>query len=170
MRSLSIVAANSCRLKSYVGTPSTRTRPDGFRVKIRYDPLMERSVGGFFIGNAVGDIGLSAINVAVPIVMVMQCLGTGIGMGGSVWYSINNASQKADEAKKYLACTLWLLIISSLVLTTVCLLFTEELISLLGAEGRILEYGIPYIKVMAFGAIFQVFATGVVPIIRNNGG
>ncbi|MBQ2795862.1 MAG: multidrug transporter MatE [Oscillospiraceae bacterium] len=127
-------------------------------------------VDGFFVGNAVGDIGLSAINVAVPIVMVMQCLGTGIGMGGSVWYSINNASQKADEAKKYLACTLWLLIISSLVLTTVCLLFTEELISLLGAEGRILEYGIPYIKVMAFGAIFQVFATGVVPIIRNNGG
>ena len=113
-------------------------------------------VDGFFVGNAVGDIGLSAINVAVPIVMVMQCLGTGIGMGGSVWYSINNASQKADEAKKYLACTLWLLIISSLVLTTVCLLFTEELISLLGAEGRILEYGIPYIKVMAFGAIFQV--------------
>ena len=127
-------------------------------------------VDGFFVGNTVGDIGLSAINVAVPIVMVMQCLGTGIGMGGSVWYSINNASQKADEAKKYLACTLWLLIISSLVLTTVCLLFTEELISLLGAEGRILEYGIPYIKVMAFGAIFQVFATGVVPIIRNTGG
>ena len=57
-------------------------------------------VDGFFVGNAVGDIGLSAINVAVPIVMVMQCLGTGIGMGGSVWYSINNASQKADEAKK----------------------------------------------------------------------
>ena len=44
-------------------------------------------VDGFFVGNSIGDMGLSAINVAYPIVAVIQAAGTGIGMGGAVYYS-----------------------------------------------------------------------------------
>ncbi|MDE6845394.1 MAG: multidrug transporter MatE, partial [Lachnospiraceae bacterium] len=36
-------------------------------------------VDGFFIGNSIGDLGLSAVNIAYPIVAVIQALGTGIG-------------------------------------------------------------------------------------------
>ena len=41
-------------------------------------------VDGFFVGNTMGDIGLSAINVAYPITAVILAVGTGIGMGGAV--------------------------------------------------------------------------------------
>ncbi len=34
-------------------------------------------VDGFFIGNSIGDLGLSAVNIAYPIVAVIQALGTG---------------------------------------------------------------------------------------------
>ena len=34
-------------------------------------------VDGFFVGNSIGDMGLSAINVAYPIVAVIQASGTG---------------------------------------------------------------------------------------------
>ncbi len=44
-------------------------------------------VDGFFVGNSVGDIGLSTINIAWPVVSVVQALGTGIGMGGAVMYT-----------------------------------------------------------------------------------
>ena len=37
-------------------------------------------VDGFFVGNTMGDIGLSAINVAYPITAVILAVGTGIGM------------------------------------------------------------------------------------------
>ena len=37
-------------------------------------------VDGFFVGNSVGDVGLSAINVVYPVVTLMQSAGTGIGM------------------------------------------------------------------------------------------
>ena len=40
-------------------------------------------VDGFFVGNSVGDVGLSAINVVYPVVTLMQSAGTGIGMGGA---------------------------------------------------------------------------------------
>ena len=41
-------------------------------------------VDGFFVGRSVGDIGLSTINIAYPVVSLLQALGTGIGMGGAV--------------------------------------------------------------------------------------
>ena len=34
-------------------------------------------VDGFFVGNSVGDVGLSAINVVYPVVTLMQSAGTG---------------------------------------------------------------------------------------------
>lgn len=43
-------------------------------------------VDGFFVGNSIGDVGLSAVNIAYPIVAVIQALGTGIGMGGAIYY------------------------------------------------------------------------------------
>lgn len=38
-------------------------------------------VDGFFVGNSIGDAGLSAINIAYPIVAVIQALGTGMDWG-----------------------------------------------------------------------------------------
>ena len=37
-------------------------------------------VDGFFVGNSLGDVGLSAVNIAYPIVAFIQAVGTGIGM------------------------------------------------------------------------------------------
>ena len=39
-------------------------------------------VDGYFVGNNVGDAGMTAINVVFPVVSILQALGTGIGMGG----------------------------------------------------------------------------------------
>ena len=58
-------------------------------------------VDGFFIGNSIGDLGLSAVNVAYPVVGVIQALGTGIGMGGAIYYSIYKAEKKRRTGKKF---------------------------------------------------------------------
>ena len=66
-------------------------------------------VDGFFLGNAMGDAALAAINVAYPITAFVQALGCGIGMGGAVQYTIHKAQKKADEAAKCLGVTLFML-------------------------------------------------------------
>ena len=43
-------------------------------------------VDGYFVGNSIGDIGISTINVAYPIIALILAVGTGIGMGGAVYY------------------------------------------------------------------------------------
>lgn len=127
-------------------------------------------VDGFFVGNSIGDPGLSAVNIAYPIVAVIQALGTGIGMGGAIYYSINKAEKKEAEAKLYTAGALWLLIISSIILTCTIFFLNSPLLSLLGASGQLLSLGEEYIAVIAAGAALQVIGTGLVPFIRNHGG
>lgn len=127
-------------------------------------------VDGFFVGNSIGDIGLSAINVAYPLVALMQALGTGIGMGGSVLYAIADASGKQDAAKQYARGIFTLLLLFSVVITGLCLLLLSPILTLLGAEGRIFDLGYLYLQVIVLGGVFQIFATGVVPLVRNLGG
>lgn len=105
-------------------------------------------VDGFFVGNSIGDIGLSAVNIAYPIVAVIQALGTGIGMGGAIYYSINKAEKKDAEAKEFTAGALWLLIITSVILTFSIFFLNGSLLRLLGASGELLSIGEEYIAVI----------------------
>ncbi|GFI61579.1 multidrug export protein MepA [Clostridiales bacterium] len=127
-------------------------------------------VDGYFVGNSLGDIGLSAVNIAYPIVAVIQALGTGIGMGGAIYYSINKAESKEKEAKEFTAGALWMLIIFSIVLTFSIFFLNSTLLRLLGANGSMLSLGEEYIAIIALGAGLQVIGTGLIPFIRNHGG
>ena len=126
-------------------------------------------VDGFFVGNSVGDIGLSAINVAYPITALIQAIGTGIGMGGAVYYSIKKAENNKKESKEYVVVSMWMLIISSIVLTIIFFTLAKPCIKLLGGSGELLSLAEKYVKVISIGATLQIIATGLVPFIRNNG-
>ncbi len=127
-------------------------------------------VDGYFVGNSIGDIGLSTINIAYPIVAIIQSLGTGIGMGGAIYYSINMAEKKETRAKEFMAGALWMLIISSIILTCSIFFLNKPLLGILGANGQLLSLGEEYISIIALGAGFQVISTGLIPFIRNHGG
>ena len=127
-------------------------------------------VDGFFVGNSIGDLGLSAVNIAYPIVAVIQALGTGIGMGGAIYYSIYKAEKNETQAREFTAGALWVLMISSVLLTISVFLLNGTLLKLLGASGELLILGEEYIAVIALGAALQVISTGLVPFIRNHGG
>ena len=66
-------------------------------------------VDGFFVGNALGDNALAAINIAYPITAFMQAVGTGIGMGGAVRYSICKGADDQQGKNKYLMTSMALL-------------------------------------------------------------
>ena len=90
-------------------------------------------------------------------------------MGGSVKYSILKAAGNEKKAREFVAGATWLMPLFSAVMT-VTVFFTSEKILLLGASGELLTLGNEYIKVIALGAILQVFGTGLVPFMRNYGG
>ncbi len=126
-------------------------------------------VDGYFVGNTIGDAGLSAINIAYPIVALLQSIGTGIGMGGAVHYSISTAEGKHQRAKQFIAVSWWLLVLSGIIFTILTFITARPALVLLGAEGVILTYATDYIRIMALGASMQIIGVGLIPFIRNFG-
>jgi len=126
-------------------------------------------VDGFFIGQAVGDIGLAAVNLAWPVAAVTYAVGTGLGMGGSVVSSIKRGEGKSEEARKTIGTSFAMIIVASITVTLLIFCFAEPLISLMGAEGLTKEYAVIYLKTLAIGAAAQIGGCGLMPIIRSLG-
>ena len=127
-------------------------------------------VDGFFVGNSIGDAGLSAINIAYPVTAVLQAVGTGLGMGGAVKYSILKAEGNESRAQEYAAAATWLMLLFSAILTAAIFFASEKIMTAFGASGELRTLGNEYIKVIALGTVLQVFGTGLVPLMRNYGG
>lgn len=126
-------------------------------------------VDGIFVGRAMGDPGLAAINIAWPLVALIISLGTGIGMGGAVTISLNTGAGNREQARRAEGNTLFLLLTGALFLTLLLYLSGTALLKLLGAEGELLPLAKTYLKYILFGSIIQVFASGMVPLMRNHG-
>ena len=126
-------------------------------------------VDGFFVGRSIGDTGLSAINIAYPVTALIQAAGTGTGMGGAVMYSVRLAEKTESEAENFMKGVFFYLALTGILLTVILFPLTDPLLSLMGADGELMKPGREYLSVIVLGSVFQVFGTGVVPLIRNQG-
>lgn len=79
-------------------------------------------------------MGLSAINMAYPVVALIQAVGTGIGMGAAVYYAIHLASGNKETAENFAGMAWWLLILSSIILSFILYLFAMPLLKTLGMQ------------------------------------
>lgn len=125
---------------------------------------------GFFVGNAMGDNALAAVNIAYPLTAFLQAVGTGVGMGGAIEYAINAGNQNENRGRQYMGMAILLLGGFSILFTALFLLAGPQILGLFGASGEILEYSSEYLRFVSYGAVFQIAGTGLVPFIRNMGG
>ena len=125
---------------------------------------------GFFVGNRLGDNALAAVNVAYPVTAFIQAAGTGIGMGGAIQYSVAAGAATHGNKNKHLTISCILLAAASALLTLIFAFVSSPLLRLFGAEGETYVLAEEYLKLIVFGAVFQIFGTGLVPFIRNMGG
>lgn len=126
-------------------------------------------VDGFFVGNAMGDSALAAINIAYPITAFMQAVGTGIGMGGAIRYAICKGAKDQEGKNRYLLTSMAMLVAFGLLLTVLFLLSGTAILRAFGANGNIFTLADEYIRFITYGTVFQVLGTGLVPFIRNMG-
>lgn len=122
---------------------------------------------GLFVGRAVGDTGLAAINIAWPIAAVITAVGIGIGSGGSVLYSNSNGKGEQERGELVYHQTITLLFAAAMVLLIVLGLTYPAILSALGAKGDVYQKAVEYIQIIIFGAVFQVMGTGFIPMLRN---
>lgn len=127
------------------------------------------NVDGLFIGNALGDDGLAAVNIAWPIVAFITSVGAGLGIGGSI--AVNGTRGKGDtevaERKKFTA--LLLLFVAGILTTALCSALYIPVLKFLGATGEVFRYAENYSLVISLGAAFQVVGIGLIMLLRGEG-
>ncbi|MEA5003631.1 MAG: MATE family efflux transporter, partial [Christensenella sp.] len=126
-------------------------------------------VDGFFVGQAVGDIGLAAISIAWPIASFLLATGTGIGVGGSVVMSTRYGKKDIPGSQRAFGNTFFVLLIASALMTVLFSLLYVPILELLGARGELLATAGEYAQIVAAGSVFQILGTGIAPLLRNKG-
>lgn len=122
------------------------------------------------MGNALGDASVSAINIVFPAVALTFALGSGIGLGGAVIWSIESGRGNLEKAYNSLKVALILLALVSLIITIVPFVWMYEILDVLGARGDVASYGKIYLWYMFGAAFIQLSGSVFVPYMRNNGG
>ena len=112
-------------------------------------------VDGFFVGQYIVDSGLAGINIAYPMTALLQAVGTGIGMGGSIHMSICLGRGEEEERQHYLGTTVCMLALSSVLLLVGLWFAHPTLLRLFGATGAVYDRGLEYIQVIILGTFFQ---------------
>lgn len=122
---------------------------------------------GLFVGRAVGDAGLAAINIAWPIAAVITAVGIGIGSGGSVLYSNCKGKGEEERGEQVYHQTITLLAAAGLFLLIVLGVTYPFILRGMGARGDVYQKAAEYIQIIIFGSAFQILGTGFVPMLRN---
>lgn len=125
-------------------------------------------VDGFFVGQATGDIGLGAINLAWPIAALLQASGIGVGVGGSVLMSLYSGGGDPKKAASVRGCTILTLAVFSALLMGGFFLGYPAVLRAFGAQGELLAAAESYIRMVLFGTFFQVFGCGLTPLLKNS--
>lgn len=126
-------------------------------------------VDGFFVGHAVGDVGLAAIGLVWPAAAVLMALGVGLGAGGSVLVAAARGAEEAQNAARARGNTMLLLVLAGASSTLVLVPTCGWLARLLGASGAVYDAAIAYLRIIAMGGGMQVLGAGLTPLIRGEG-
>ena len=106
---------------------------------------------GLFVGRFIGEDALAAINLIMPIIMMVFAFSNMIATGASVRISVLLGESSRAEASKVFTFSIKFIFIMSCIIGAVGLAFAEPFVRLLapGATEQAIQYGITYIRMYA---------------------
>lgn len=126
-------------------------------------------VDGLFIGQNLGDAGLAAINVAWPIVALIQSASLAVGTGGAVRLAIARGRGDDEAALRARGNTILLLAVLAAALSLGLGAGYPRILPLIGANEQLYPLAADYARVVCMLAACQVFTTGFLPLVRASG-
>lgn len=128
-------------------------------------------IDSIFLGQAMGEIGLSTATVAMPIMTVFMAIAMLVGNGGNALAALRMGEGKPEEAERSLGNTVTLSLIASVVVAIVMFIpaCIDGLLSVSGATPEDWDYAMQFIRIISLGFIFQCIGMGVNNFIRTAG-
>lgn len=130
-------------------------------------------VDQIFIANAsyLGSYGNAANTVVFPLTVVALAIAVMIGDGCCAFVSISLGRGQVDSARKSVGNAVVLTVVSSLLLTAVYLLFSDNILAMFGGtvNDETFRYSREYFFYITIGLPFYMFGQAMNPIIRSDG-
>ena len=105
-------------------------------------------VDGLFVSNFAGSDGFAAVNLMMPIAMMISCIGFMAGAGGSALISKTLGEQEAEKAREQFSLIIYLIIGFSLVIGVTVFLLVPQIARMMGAEGAIYDNCVIYGRIL----------------------
>ncbi len=122
----------------------------------------------FFISQAEGARGITALNLVLPIYSLIFAIGAMAGVGAATRFSIQRARKETD-AEDYFANAILFTLVISVIFMLVGILGAEKLIALLGGDSEIVAVGVPYTRIFLLFTPFFMWNHIVGAFVRNDG-
>lgn len=106
-------------------------------------------VEGIFVGQFVGGDAFAAMNLAMPLVFITFALSDMIGVGSSVPISIAHGRGDYERANNIFSCSVLLIVFTAIITGTLMFTFAPGLIRLMGAENRVADLAVTYLRINA---------------------
>ena len=105
-------------------------------------------VDGIFVSNFVGKIPFAAINLIMPLLMVLGALGFMIGTGGTAITAKTLGEGKPEQANQYFSLLVYAAAIGGIVISLLGELALRPVSAALGATGEMLEDCVLYGRIL----------------------
>lgn len=105
-------------------------------------------VDGFFVSNFVGKTPFAAVNLIMPVPMMLGSLGFMLGTGGTALVSMTLGEEKIELANKIFSFLIYVGVITGCVLAAVGIFIMEPVAILLGAEGEMISMCVIYANIL----------------------
>jgi putative MATE family efflux protein len=127
-------------------------------------------VDRIYVGQGVSDLGIAAITVAMPLMMVIIASSVLVGVGANSLFAIWLGENRRQEVEKIMGHALVLLILISGAVAVAGSVFLDDiLIRLLGASDTVFPLAKEYLRIILYGAIFNAVGLGASHFIRSDG-
>lgn len=105
-------------------------------------------VDGIFVSNIAGKTPFAAINLIMPILMIIGAIGFMMGAGGTAVVAKTLGEGEGALANKYFSFITVATVVMGIVMACAGFIFIRPLSILLGAEGELLEYCVIYGRIV----------------------
>lgn len=105
-------------------------------------------VDGLFVSNFLGKTPFAAINLIMPFLQALGALGFMLGTGGSALTAKTLGEGNAKDANRYFSMIVYTAIAVGIVISILSFLFIRPIASMMGAEGKLLEYSVTYARIL----------------------
>ncbi len=126
-------------------------------------------VDGIFVAQGVGEIGVAAVTIVFPLTTAFVSVSLIFGIGAANLISINFGKGNKDKANSIFRQSIYSLLIIGVLFCFLGLLFSDKIVTFLGASSEIKPAALEYFNYYILFSIPSLLAMALSILIRNDG-